>query len=227
MEVNYVCSLGSFCFPANYMRTHNLQKCSYPFDYILTGPEVITDCLKDDFKLFLDKSRHERLVNEGNRISSNHKLYGKFSNGKNFIGLKVLNETFKHHDITDDDIYASFERKIERFRILLKKDEPKLFLLFAQDEEYDRRRVDELNRVLKEKTSNFQILCISMFNDFNFRYEVEDIDNIKYIKTYTYGRNLGDKINCEVENELFHQMIQKYYVFNVKDDIKVEKGVAS
>jgi hypothetical protein len=222
MEINYVCSLGSFCFTASYLIRSKFRKCAYPFDFILSSPELIIDCLKDDFKLFMNTSRHKRYCAVKGIIYSNHSLYGKLVHGNPYDGKKILNKTFAHHDITNPDIYKSFLRKIERFRILLGKEEPKLFMLCAQDEEYDKNQIEELNNLLKTKTTNFHILCISMFNDHPFRYEIEEKDNIKYIKLYTFSRTCGWDLLYPVENNLFHNMIQKYYNFNIKDDIIVK-----
>jgi hypothetical protein len=59
MEINYVCSLGSFCHTAFHLDNYKMRNCAYPFDYILSSPEMVIDCLIDDFKVFLDKKYHK------------------------------------------------------------------------------------------------------------------------------------------------------------------------
>jgi hypothetical protein len=223
MEINYVCSLGSFCHAACYLKDNKLQHCSYPFDYAISAPEMITDCLRDDFKLFLDRTRHVEYEEKG-VLMSNHKLYGKFCH---IVGLNkeiFLNSTFRHHNITKDKDYNSFVRKVERFRMLLKKEEPKLFLLFSQDEEYTKKEISELNDMLKTKTTNYQILCVTMLNDFHPRHTIEEVNNIKFVKLYTYGRSNGGKLLCHFGDEYLDKLIKSQYNFQLKDDIKLDNG---
>ena len=223
MEINYVCSLGSFCHTACYLRNNKIQHCSYPFDYVLSAPDMVTDCLRDDFKLFLDRTMHEEYIVK-KVIISNHKLYGKFSHSLGLDGEVISNSTFRHHNITTDTNYNSFVRKVERFRILLKKEEPKLFLLFSQDEEYTKKEMLELNDMLKTKTTNYQIMCIRMLNDFKPRHIIEEIDNIKFVQLYTYGRSNGGKLLCRFGDEYLDRLIRSYYNFQLKDDIKLDNG---
>ena len=224
MEINYVCSLGSFCHTACYLKDNKLLLCSYPFDYIVSAPEMVTDCLRDDFKLFLDKTRYEIYTNWDGSLSSNHKLYGKFCHTFGTHKEKILDLTFRHHNVTTDKDYNSFIRKVERFRELLKKEEPKLFLLFSQDEEYTQKEIFELNDILKTKTTNYQIMCITMLNDFHPRHTIEEIDNIKLIKLYTYGRSNGGKLLCHSGDKYLDNLIKSYYNFQLKDDIKIDNG---
>lgn len=221
MDINYVCSLGSFCHTACYLRDNKLQHCSYPFDYVFSAPEMVTDCLRDDFKLFLDRTRYEEYVYFDGTISSNHKLYGKFSHS---IGLNKethYNLTFRHNNITKDTDYNSFVRKVERFRLLLNKEEPKLFLLFSQDEEYTKKEIHELNDMLKTKTTNYQIMCVTMLNDFHPHHTIEEVDNIKYVKLYTYGRSNGGQLLCNFGDGYLDNLIRSYYNFQLKDDINL------
>lgn len=221
MDINYVCSLDSFCHTACYLRDNKLQHCSYPFDYVISAPEMVTDCLRDDFKLFLDRTRYEEYVYFDGTISSNHKLYGKFSYALGLNKETFFNSTFRHHNITKDTDYNSFVRKVERFRILLKKEESKLFLLFSQDGEYTKKEINELNDMLKTKTTNYQIMCVTMLNDFHPYHKIEEVDNIKFVKLYTYGRSNGGSIVCGVGDKYLDNLIKSYYNFQLKDDIKL------
>lgn len=224
MEINYICSLGSFCHTTCYLKDNKLRYCAYPFDGIVSSPDMVTDCLKDDFKLFLDRTRYEEYVNWDGSISSNHKLYGKFCHTFGLNKEKILDVTFRHSNVTKDKDYNSLVRKVERFRMLLKKEEPKLFLLFSQDEEYTKKEINELNNMLKTKTTNYQIMCITMLNDFHPHHTIEEVDNIKFIKLYTYGRSNGGRIVCNFGDEYLDNLIKSYYNFQLKDDIKLDNG---
>jgi hypothetical protein len=221
MEINYVCSLGSFCHTAGYLKNYKLRYCSYPFDNIISSPEVVCDCLSDDFKLFLDKSRYEIVdVWDGSK-TTNHKLYGKFAHSYGMNHTKSYNTTFAHNNLFVEEEYKYFIRKVERFRILLNKSESKLFLLFSQDEDYTKKQIDELNDILKTKTTNYEICCITFHNDYTTHYDIEEHDNYKLLKVYMYSRSDGAIMTCPSENDYLDSIIKKYYNFNLKDDIKL------
>lgn len=219
MEINYICSLGSWCLPAVYLSEHGLQRCSYPFDYILSAPEMIADCIRDDFALFLDKTRHEQ-CGEAPNINSNHKIYGKFSHSLLLDKTCCLNNTFRHHDITSDKDYNSFIRKVNRFRMLLKKEEPKLFLLFSQYEEFTKKQIQELDDILKTKTTNYQLMFITMIKDESVHHTAEDNGHIKIIKLYINNTSRGWL--ATPGDAYLNQIIGSYFVFNLKDDIKLD-----
>lgn len=221
MEINYVCSLGSFCHTSEHLKAYNMRYCSYPFDYVLSSPEMVTDCLKDDFTLFLDKSRYENCI-INNDIRTNHKLYGNFSHTYFSDRSKIFNSTFRHHNLLDEVDYQGFIRKINRFRMLLKKTEPKLFLLFSQDEEYTKKQIDELNDMLKTKTTNYEICCITFLNDYHAHYTIEEYGNCKLVKAYMYSRTSGGAMLCPPENDFLQRILENYYKFNLKNDIKLE-----
>ena len=107
---------------------------------------MVTDCLRDDFKLFLDKTRYEEIICWDGSISSNHKLYGKFSHS---IGLNKethYNLTFRHNNITTDNDYNSFKRRIERFRDIIKHPKKIYFVYINEDYFYDEEyRLNDFN----------------------------------------------------------------------------------
>lgn len=212
MEINHICSLGSWCLPAVYIREQKLQRCSYPFDFILSAPEMIADCLKDDFALFLDRSQYE-LCDD---LSTNHKTYGKFSHSLLLDKSRPLNNTFRHHTMLTDKDYNSFVRKVYRFRELLKKSEAKLFILFSQHEEFTGKQIEELNHTLKTKTTNYQILFITILEGDKIYHTIEDNDNtnnIKIIKLYT---NYSKRGWLSTPNDIYlNEILEKYYRFNI------------
>ena len=122
------CSLGGFCHSAMLLKINGLKKASYPFDWIFSNVEMVEHCIKDDFKLFLDKSQYSD-YNTNNTLRENqceHATYGEMV----FKGEhKVI---FNHHNpLSNYNDYAYFERCVNRFRGLLKSDEPKTFIMFV------------------------------------------------------------------------------------------------
>ena len=54
--IRYAASLGPRCHTASFLKRNKLKKESYPFDWIFSNTGMITHCLEDNFKTFLDKS---------------------------------------------------------------------------------------------------------------------------------------------------------------------------
>ena len=208
--IHHVCSLGSFCHTASHLERFNMRHCSYPFDWTLSSPRMIMDCLRDDCKTFLDPAQHVT-INPG--ISSNHLTYGAMVWGNNFGGFFNQHLTFAHKDITTADHYAYYQRCVDRFRTLLESPEPKLFILTAQDMEYNPQEIHELRDMLRQRTTNSYLLCISLFNDIESRYTFDQEDGIKYLKMYTYSRSDGIGFANACDNDYLQYLIKCLYEF--------------
>ncbi len=209
-SIRHVCSLGSFCHTASHLQQYHMRNCAYPFDWTLSSPRMVMDCLRDDFQTFLDPTQHVT-VEPG--ISSNHLTYGTMVWGKNFDGIFNQHLTFAHKDVTTAADYAYYERCVERFRALLQSSEPKLFILIAQDMEYDLQEIHELRDMLRQRTPNSYVLCISLFNENESRYTFDQEDGIKYLKVYTYSRSDGRGFANARDNEYLHYLIRCLYEF--------------
>jgi hypothetical protein len=187
-----------------------MRNAAYPFDWSLSSPQMVMDCLRDDFQTFLDPEQHV-MVDPG--ISSNHLTYGTMVWGRNFDGIFNQHLTFAHKDITTTEHYTYYQRCVERFRVLLSSPEPKLFILIAQDMEYDLQEIHELRDMLRQRTQNSYILCISLFNENESRYTFDQEDGIKYLKVYTYSRSDGRGFANVCDNEYLHYLIHCLYEF--------------
>jgi hypothetical protein len=217
--IRHVCSLGSFCHTASHLQRYHLRTGAYPFDWTLSNPAMVLDCLRDDFATFLDKT-HYSVVDPG--ISSNHAIYGSMVIGKNFEGIVNKNLTFAHRDVTTPADYEYYQRTVERFRKLLESPESKLFIFTAQDAEYNPEEIRAIRDLLRQKTQNVHLLCISLFNEEQSRYTFDQEDGIRYMKIYTYSRSDGRGYACLADNDYFQYLIECLYTFEpIKDDITV------
>lgn len=184
-----------------------MRTCSYPFDWTLSSPAMVADCLRDDFKRFLDPAEH---VSNG-RGSSNHRTYGTMGFGNNFQGFITQNSTFTHKDITQHDDYAYYTRCVDRFRVLLASPEPKRFILCTQDTDFIREEIMTLRTLLSERTTNFDILCITLKNDYSSHYTEEKADDITYVTIYTYSRSDGRGYAMDPDNHYFHKVLTSVF----------------
>jgi len=211
--IKHVCSLGSFCHTASQLQQYHMRNAAYPFDWTLSSPQMVMDCLRDDFQTFLDPAQHVT-VEPG--ISSNHLVYGSMVWGKNFDGVLNRDITFTHKDVTLADHYAYYQRCVERFRTLLLSPDPKLFILTAQDMEYNQQEIHKLHDMLRQRTQNSYLLCISLFNENESRYTFDQEDGIKYLKVYTYSRSDGRGFANVCDNEYLQYLINCLYEFQLE-----------
>ena len=151
--IEHLVSVGSFCLPALIFRDNGLRRYSSPFDWIFSTPQMLRDCLADDFALFLDRRFYRSLSNERKEPCADHKLF------RERYDLPAL---FAHRDPTQESDYLYFGRCVTRFRQLLRSDDRKLFLLMGRanhdlTNEFP-RVIEALNRV----TRSFVLLGIEL-----------------------------------------------------------------
>ena len=150
LKINYVVSFGDCCITAWFMKHNGLKKCSYPFDWIVTGELCnLIDCIDTDFEKFLDKSRY---------------IDSESPNSNGAGHLDYHKNMFIHRDPRIEKHHNYYVRSINRFRKLLNKAGSKLFIYTTQetDEDLLKIEVDSLNQILSKKTTNYYILLIQL-----------------------------------------------------------------
>tara|TARA_B100000780_G_C21124849_1_gene456105 strand:- start:4661 stop:5230 length:570 start_codon:yes stop_codon:yes gene_type:complete len=187
-----------------------MKKCSFPFDWVFSNHDMIIDCIDNDFKIFLDRNLH--IPHEIHESLSGHKVYG--------------GHIFNHHCILDNDAYNYFVRCVNRFRILTKKKENKLFIVsFVNRREQISKEllsnIIKLYNKLATITTNFNLLIVYHIIDDNLKSKIIKLnENIKIIIIYTQSGSDGVIIQDHDENIFFNNCILKLYDFKILDDIK-------
>lgn len=211
--INYICSLGTLCHTASWIKQMKIKKCSFPFDWIFSNPDMIIDCLDNDFQIFLDRTLHiPHKINQNSKTTSGHKVYGE--------------KMFNHHYILEDETYNYFVRCVNRFRILNQKKENKLFVISFVNrknkfEKHLKDKIINLYKKLESITTNFNLLVVYHIVSTNLRKEIIDLnDNIKIIEIYTKELSNGTSIKNKVENKFYNDSIFKLFDFRIIDDIK-------
>ena len=212
-SINYICSLGTICHTALWVKQMKMKKCSFPFDWVFSNQNMIMDCIDNDFVKFLDRSLHiPHEIHKNSKSISGHKVYG--------------GRIFHHHYILKDATYNYFVRCVDRFRILTKKKENKLFIIsFAnrRDEiskEFESNIVN-LYKKLNSITNNFDLLVVYHKLDTRLGSEIVELNkNIKIIVISTQSLNNGFSIQNHVENTFYNNCIFKLYDFKIFNDIK-------
>ena len=148
--VNYVASIGPNCAASWFCKRYlNVKRFSGPFDWIYSDPDVVTDCIENDFSKFLDVEEY-----------TDHTYHG---NGPHIAGHKTYGgKTFEHHDPRLRHHYEYFARCVQRFRKVLDSSAPKLFVYLDLNSAppEDKSIFERLHDMLEKRTSNFTLLLI-------------------------------------------------------------------
>lgn len=227
MSYNHVCSLGTQCWSSQIIKNNNLKKESYPFDWVFSNPDIIIDCLQNNFKEFLNKDNY----NLDNKSNQNINKY-YYSNGLTM---------FYHHNPYKNKDYEYFQRSVYRFNKLLENSNKKLFIMCLLDkktyvEAQNERLVKnvfnlssesaiKLNNELKKYTTNFTLVCFkqTIKGYCSWRLTKYD-DTLDFIEITTIGKNDGGCFVNERDTKFCNFLLNKYYTFDIKPlDIDIAK----
>jgi hypothetical protein len=148
--IRYTASLGTHCYSAWLLDRIGTRRYAGPFDWLFSDLGMITHCIEDDFRLFLDPSKY---VVADQRGHCGHSFYGPR------FGRTVI---FNHHDVTQAKDYAHFVRAVERFRRLLSSKGAKIFLCVSGPSRATDERVEALSNAISARTTDGQILIVSI-----------------------------------------------------------------
>ena len=202
LEINYTCSLGPLCHSSQILKQNNLKLCSYPFDWIFSNCDNIIHCIEDEFKIFLDKS-----------------YYIKISPSK--CGHSKYNDRmFNHHNpLLNIDHYNYYVRCVDRFKNLLKKQEPKLFTMIIVNmdniTENIKKEMIEFNNKFSKYTSNYTLLVIFHIpNKKQHQHIFTHNDTIHFLELHTLSSSNGVEFN-NTDNIYLDNIIMSNYKFNI------------
>ena len=209
---NQVCSFGPFCHTGNLLQRLGIKIVSFPFDWVCTSPLVISDCIKNNFKYYLDKNY---LVFDENKDSQQNSYYVE----------KFNKAIFAHDNPLKKETYEYYERCIKRFNILLNSHDRKLFIISYMvtytevvDNDYI-EKIKELNKTLSINTTNYDILCIinnprQSFQSGNYS-KIDE--NIIILKLNTLSISHGVFFLNEEDNSFLKYIINNKFSFDIKD----------
>ena len=193
------------CQASQFFKDNRLKRFSLPFDWIFSSPNIVIDCINDDFAKFLDKQYY---INSWEP----HGMCGHSYYHPNM---------FNHHDVRLEHNHQYFTRCVDRFRKVLKRPESKLFLMFKinQDKPLDneeRSQIMQLNNKLSEVTTNYHILyvyhCVKTAPHVTTQNE-----NITYIEFNTLTRSGGGRFHNSVVDKELRDIIFGLYSFTILD----------
>lgn len=98
-KFNKMCSLGIRCIPSQTMVNFNIKESTYPFDWTQSNPQIIIECLKDNFKDYNDFSycKVSNLFDLDIRYNSLIKKYPNLENSKYNGFINKYGMIFTHY----------------------------------------------------------------------------------------------------------------------------------
>jgi hypothetical protein len=229
IKIKETCSLGHLCFSSFLLKTLNIKKESYPFDWIFSNLNIIKHCIEDKFKTFLDKKYYTRICNKNitNKRKMNlqrHIYY--FPNG---------NIMFNHHNPINTKDYNYFLRCVNRFKILLKKKSNKLFIYYHKNyenkpfDENNKLNIIEFNNFLKMHTKNYTILSIYVQKSNTSSLDYIKYENIDFVNINIIGGMNGVKFTNQQDANILKNFIKKRYLFSLieikKQPVKIKPKI--
>ena len=202
LEINYTCSLGSLCHSSQILKRNKLKLCSYPFDWIFSNCDNIIHCIEDNFNIFLDKSYY---INVSESQCGHSKYHSEMFNHRNPL-----------NNINDYNYYV---RCVDRFKILLQKQEHKLFIMICVNIDEDTKiKMIEFNNTFSQYTYNYTLLIIFHIpnkeqNHHIFTYN----DNIHFLELHTLSQSNGVEFVNNDDNIYLDNIINSKYNFNLKN----------
>jgi hypothetical protein len=195
-----IISIGDRCLAAHHIRRCGYRTEAYPFDWIYSDLNSISSIIENDFADFMD-------FNDPYYCEINNRMYFKHAKY-----AKIINH---HHDLRNDAVKESFERRAKRFKNILNGIGWVIFLHISENIV----NVDEIE-IFKEKLENkhpelkYKIIVLESSEDKieNYRH----IEGEKY-EVYTVEIGTGDFWTSEKYNKMVDEILGKYMVN--KDEI--------
>lgn len=205
MEINYICSLGSLCHTACFMKRNNFKFESYPFDWIFSNHNNIIHCIENNFQAFLDKSFYYTISDS----ECGHYYYDTF----------LCNPMWRHHNpLLNVNHYEYIQRCVARFQNLIKFDKPKLFIMtfvnFSDVEDKIMIELLEFNNTFSKYAKNYTLLVIFHLPDkFENYHNFKKIGNIHFLTLHTKSKSDGISFYDENDNLYLDSVINYNYNF--------------
>lgn len=190
------CSLGPKCHSAKILQYINKKKESYPFDWIYSNLPMITHCIKDKFRILMDKKYY---VNPDlNLKMQTHTFY--------FPSTITM---FNHHNPLAKEDYEYYRRCISRFNTLLTSEKSKIFLYFSSETEDVKTYVNEFNSEFSKITKNYKFICMLYKKAQTRSYKIEYHKEIIFIDITVTSKTDGVIFEDKEDNKFIEYLLNE------------------
>lgn len=204
-EYDFIVSIGEDCACTSYLRNHNLQVLSYPFDWLTKAPfEIRLELILNDFENFLNLEDLTFIPKPPDMF--NDKYCDYYENTRN--GFYYFHEFPIGVDPKEsiNEIKAKYERRINRMNEMIIQSERVLFVWLSHMQTTDDNLIISLQEQIAKKFSK-QIDFLIIENDSTkVGNEVEIKKLSPHIIRYqldtaswdvSKNQTLGNKKNCD------------------------------
>ena len=152
MEYQYV-GLGYDCSPAAALRALQLRTFALPFDWVVSTRQALVQCIINDFEGYHTELR---LISTKTRVVDKYGFL--FPHDYPTVASIDKNNTIEadgiayeekvivdHFELYSEKVISKYKRRIERFRAILRNDDPVIFLFRGciRDAEYFKKLFSE------------------------------------------------------------------------------------
>ena len=170
---------------------------------------MITHCLEDNFKTFLDKSYYT--ITDPASKKQQHSVYSEDPS-------EIF---FNHHNPLKEEDNIYFNRCITRFKNMLAQPELKMFVLFflnfTKIDKWFKQKIIDFNKQLGNHTQNFGLLCIIQYTSDKNSYRFTIHDNVHFLEIYTTSNSNGVEFENPEDNIFLDNLIMTTYQFSLID----------
>lgn len=156
--VKHIVSLGSFCLPSLILQDNGLRRYSLPFDWIFSTPQMVCDCLADDFETLLDR-RYYCSISDPRRDDPTREAAAEHGLYRDKYGITGL---FAHRDPTRESDHLYYVRCVNRFRQILRSADSKLFMIISRTHHDLPGQFPQLLETINREALNFDLLGIEL-----------------------------------------------------------------
>ena len=212
-EYDFIVSIGADCACTRYLRKNNLQKESYPFDWLTNAASSEGslggrfDLILNEFKDFMNLEDLKSLPKDSEMF--NNKNFDYYENTKN--GLYYFHEFPRGVEPQEiwPEVRDKYKRRIKRFYQMIQENDKVLFVWFSHRANMPDGKIIEYSDQINNKLGkNIDIIIFENNKDYpiNDKYETVKLTNsiTKYILN-TYPDCISDKTrgNVELCNQVF------------------------
>jgi len=163
-------SIGPYCATGDILKNHGLKTETYPFDNIFSSLAIVTHCIDDKFKVFLDKQYYTPGTSA---VSTRHSFYCPFLDtpllrihhmivdGWSKDYNPSTGNLFNHHNVMEDVDYEKFKRRTDRFLALLEGSEKTVLFYYNRYTTY----FDDLVEFYKHVCDKKHIFIVGVFEN--------------------------------------------------------------
>ncbi len=149
-EISGIFSLGAHGYTSHLLRGMGPRVEAGPFDWLLSDPRMVADCLEDRLESLLDPAFYTHTAHPDG-IGRGHLHFSpKYQR-------KVI---FSHHDPTRTDDLTDLQRAEGRLNKALDSDRRYLFVIILDHDRGTRENIDRLHGALRKRNTKAELLAI-------------------------------------------------------------------